>query len=52
MAGTGVVIPKESIRFCDWVLEASALELRRGRRVVKLERIPLQALLILIQEHG
>ena len=52
MSGTGVVIPKQSIRFGDWVLDAPALELRRGRRVVKLERIPLQVLLILIEEHG
>src|SRR5579862_9257630 len=52
MAGTGVVIPKDSIRFGDCVLNASALELLRGRRVVKLERIPLQVLLVLIAEHG
>ena len=52
MAGTGVVIPEKSIRFADCELNASALELRRGRRTVKLERIPLQVLLILIEEHG
>ena len=51
MAGTGMVIPKELIRFGDCVLNASAFELRRGRRTVKLERIPLQVLLILIEEH-
>ena len=52
MAGTGVVIPEKSIRFGECELNASAFELRRGRRVVKLERIPLQVLLILIEEHG
>src|SRR5579864_4934872 len=52
MAGTGVVIPKNLIRFGNCVLDASAFELRRGRRVVKLERIPLQVLLILIEEQG
>src|SRR5579859_3039724 len=52
MAGTGVVIPEGSIRFADCELNAPALELRRGRRTVKLERIPLQVLLILINEHG
>ena len=52
MAGTGVVIPEESIRFGDCDLNASAFELRRGRRTVKLERIPLQVLLILIEAHG
>ena len=52
MAGTGVVIPEKSIRFADCELNALALELRRGRRILKLERIPLQVLLILIEEHG
>jgi TolB-like protein/DNA-binding winged helix-turn-helix (wHTH) protein/Tfp pilus assembly protein PilF len=52
MAGAGVVIPEKSIRFGDCDLNASAFELRRGRRTVKLERIPLQVLLILIEEHG
>ncbi len=52
MAGTSVVIPENTIRFGDCELNASALELRRGRRVVKLERIPLQVLLVLIQERG
>src|SRR5580692_11153457 len=52
MAGTGVVIPENTIRFGDCELNASAFELRRGRRVVKLERIPLQVLLVLIQERG
>lgn len=52
MAGRGVVIPEKSIRFADCELNASSFELRRGRRTVKLERIPLQVLLILIEERG
>ena len=52
MAGTGVVIPGKSIHFADCELNALALELRRGRRIVKFERIPLQVLLILIEEQG
>ena len=51
MAGTGVVIPEKSIRFSDCELNAAAFELRRGRRTVRLERIPLQVLLILIEER-
>jgi TolB-like protein/DNA-binding winged helix-turn-helix (wHTH) protein/tetratricopeptide (TPR) repeat protein len=51
MAGVGVVIPDKSIHFADWELNASALELRRGRRTLKIERIPLQVLLILIEKH-
>ena len=46
------LISEKSIRFADCELNASAFELRRGRRTVKLERIPLQVLLILIEKHG
>src|SRR3974390_2268674 len=52
MAATGIGIPESSIRFGDCELNASSFELRRGRRTVKLERIPLQVLLMLIQERG
>jgi TolB-like protein/DNA-binding winged helix-turn-helix (wHTH) protein len=52
MAGTGVVLTENSIRFGDCVLNPSAFELRRGRRTVKLERIPLGVLLLLIEKHG
>ena len=52
MAITGAGIPDILIRFADCELNASAFELRRGRRTVKLERIPLQVLLLLIEEHG
>jgi len=52
MGGTVVVIPEKPIRFGDCELNASALELRRGRRRVKLERIPLRVLLVLIEQHN
>jgi predicted ATPase/DNA-binding winged helix-turn-helix (wHTH) protein len=52
MRQLGIGVPEKPIRFADCELNASALELRRGRRTVKLERIPLQILLMLIQEHG
>ena len=52
MADTGTGIPERSIRFADCELNASALELRRGRRTIKLERIPVQVLLILIEQCG
>lgn len=52
MSGLGIVIPEGSICFGGFELNARALELRRGRRVMKLERIPLQVLLILIEQNG
>ena len=52
MAVTGLVIPEKPIWLGDCELNAAAFELRRGRRVIKLERIPLQVLLILIEERG
>jgi DNA-binding response OmpR family regulator len=51
MAGTAVVIPEKSIHFADCELNAAAFELRRERPTVKLERIPLQVLLILLEER-
>ena len=52
MAGLGIRIPEKPIRFADCELNSSAFELRRGRRIMKLERIPLQVLLILIEQNG
>ena len=52
MAVTGLVIPEKRIRLGDCELNAAAFELRRGRQTIKLERIPLQVLLILIDERG
>jgi predicted ATPase/DNA-binding winged helix-turn-helix (wHTH) protein len=52
MAVTRVSIPERLVRFGDCELNASLFELRRGRRTIKLERIPLQVLLMLIEEQG
>jgi TolB-like protein/DNA-binding winged helix-turn-helix (wHTH) protein/Flp pilus assembly protein TadD len=52
MAITGLVLPEKPIRFGDCELNAAAFEVRRGRRTIKLERIPLQVLLLLIEERG
>jgi TolB-like protein/DNA-binding winged helix-turn-helix (wHTH) protein/Flp pilus assembly protein TadD len=52
MAVTGLVIPEKPIRLGDCELNAAAFEVRRGRRTIKLERIPLQVLLMLIEERG
>jgi hypothetical protein len=52
MAVTGLIIPEKLIRLGDCELNAAAFQVRRGRRTVKLERIPLQVLLMLIEEPG
>ena len=52
MAVTGLIIPEKLIRLGDCELNAVAFQVRRGRRTVKLERIPLQVLLMLIEEPG
>ena len=52
MAVTGLIIPEKPIRLGDCELNAAAFEVRRGRRMIKLERIPLQVLLILIEDPG
>jgi len=52
VAITGLNIPEKPIILGDCELNAAAFELRRGRRTIKLERIPLQVLLILIEERG
>ena len=52
MAVTGLIIPDKPIRLGDCELNAAAFEVRRGRRTIKLERIPLQILLLLIEERG
>ena len=52
MAITGFIIPEKPIKLGDCELNAAAFELRRGRRTIKLERIPLQVLLILIEDRG
>ena len=52
MVGLGVVMPEKPICFGDWELTAAALELRRGRRSLKLARIPVQVLVMLIEQNG
>jgi TolB-like protein/DNA-binding winged helix-turn-helix (wHTH) protein/tetratricopeptide (TPR) repeat protein len=47
MATTG-----ETLRFADFVLDLSAYELRRQGRVVRLERRPMDLLVLLIQRRG
>src|SRR5438132_7740449 len=43
----------DQIRFAeDFVLDSRAYELRRAGRVLKLERIPMELLLLLIEERG
>src|ERR1700694_2093188 len=43
----------DQIRFGeDFELDLRAYELRRGGRVLKLERIPMELLLLLIEERG
>jgi TolB-like protein/DNA-binding winged helix-turn-helix (wHTH) protein/Flp pilus assembly protein TadD len=52
LAVSGLVIPENRIWLGECELNAAAFEIRRGRRTTKLERIPLQILLILIEERG
>ena len=52
MAGLGVVIPERPICFGDCELNAPAFQLRRGRLTMKLERLPMQVLLLLIEQNG
>ncbi len=43
---------QENIRFGDFELDLRLRELRRGERPVKLERIPVELLLLLVAERG
>lgn len=45
-------MPVEIIRFDDFELDGSAFELRRGGRVARLERIPLELLFLLVERRG
>jgi TolB-like protein/DNA-binding winged helix-turn-helix (wHTH) protein/Tfp pilus assembly protein PilF len=42
----------ETFRFDDFELDGSAFELRRAGRVVRLERIPLELLLLFVERRG
>ena len=51
--GSHLAGERKSISFgTDFELDASELELRRFGRTLKLERIPMQILLILIERKG
>jgi TolB-like protein/DNA-binding winged helix-turn-helix (wHTH) protein/Tfp pilus assembly protein PilF len=43
---------QETIKFEDFELDPRAYELRRGGRVLKLERIPMDVLLLLVEQRG
>jgi len=45
-------MPNEIIRFEDFDLDRGAFELRRGGKVVRLERIPLELLFLLAERPG
>jgi DNA-binding winged helix-turn-helix (wHTH) protein len=45
------LMPFETIRFEDFELDQNAFELRRAGQLVKLERIPLQLLFLLAENH-
>jgi DNA-binding response OmpR family regulator len=52
MASDPVKVP-DQIRFGeDFELDLRAYELRRAGRVLKLERIPMEMLLLLMEERG
>ena len=42
----------ESVRFGDFELDLRAYELRRGERALKLERIPMDLLVLLVEQRG
>ncbi|HZU43533.1 MAG TPA: winged helix-turn-helix domain-containing protein [Terriglobales bacterium] len=46
------VRPRSSIRFGDFDLDCRTRQLRRGGRVLKLERIPVEVLLLLVEQSG
>lgn len=51
--GSGSAVTQEIIRFGeDFELDPRAFELRSAGRALKLERIPVQVLLILIEQKG
>lgn len=43
---------RETIRFGDFELDSNSFELRRAGHIVKLERIPLQLLFLLAENHA
>src|SRR6202795_4347213 len=45
-------MPKDLFQFEDFVLDRGAYELRRGKAVVPLQRIPLELLCLLVERRG
>src|SRR5271168_1031551 len=45
-------MPDSPIRFADFELDSARFELRRNDRVLKLERIPLELLILLAEKNG
>src|SRR5215813_1710628 len=41
-----------AFQFSDFVLDPRRFELRRGERVLKLERIPMELLILLVERKG
>jgi TolB-like protein/DNA-binding winged helix-turn-helix (wHTH) protein len=41
-----------AVQFSDFVLDPRRFELRRGKRVLKLERIPMELLILLVERQG
>jgi Tol biopolymer transport system component/DNA-binding winged helix-turn-helix (wHTH) protein len=44
--------PRAAYRFGDYTLDPLAYELRRGGRSVRLERQPMEVLILLVRRHG
>jgi TolB-like protein/Tfp pilus assembly protein PilF len=42
----------EFVQFGDFVVDPSAYQLRRGKRAIKLERLPMELLLLLLERRG
>ena len=48
----GFVVPARTYKFDDFELDPSSFELRRNGRVQKLERIPMELLILLAEKRG
>src|SRR5215475_4059196 len=50
-AQPGVAVPT-AFQFSDYVLDSRRFELRRGVRTLKLEKIPMELLILLVERQG
>ena len=48
---SGVAVPTV-FQFSDYVLDSRRFELRRGARTLKLEKIPMELLILLVEKQG